>query len=111
MLGREVEGDAMFGLAQERLAGGLGGEHARLAFDAELALESAVAGNQTNDGLGEVDVEIVADNIPPGVRSSAAQQAAEKSREILLRPSVADHPLDLAGGDVSSNIAATALRP
>ena len=41
----------MIGLAQKRLAGGLGREHARLAFDAELALETAVARNQANDGL------------------------------------------------------------
>src|SRR6266852_2724466 len=74
----------MVGLAQERLAGGLGREHARLAFDAELALETAVARNQANDRLGEVDVEIVADDIPPCVRGGAAQHVAEKSREILL---------------------------
>lgn len=64
---REVEGDAVVGLAQEGLAGGLGREHARLAFDAELALETAVARNQANDGLGEVDVEIVADDVPAGI--------------------------------------------
>ena len=63
MLGCEVEGYAIVGLAQERLAGGLGREHARLAFDAELAFETAGARNQANDGLGEVDVEIVADDV------------------------------------------------
>src|SRR6266581_890201 len=100
MSGREVEGDTMLRLAQERLACGLGSEHARLAFDAELALEAAVTGNQANDGLGEVDVEIVADDVPSGVGGGAAQQVAEKSCEILLGPGLADRPLDLAGGDV-----------
>jgi len=45
VLGREVEGDAVVGLAQEGLAGGLGREHGGLAFDAELALETAVEGS------------------------------------------------------------------
>src|SRR5579863_340608 len=90
----------MVGLAQEGLAGGLGGEHAGLAFDAELALETAVAGNQANDGHGEVDVEIVADNIPAGIGGNAAQQAAEKPCEVILRPGIADHAFDCAGGDV-----------
>src|SRR6266849_5150810 len=89
----------MVGLAQECLAGGLGREHAQLAFDAELALETAVARNQANDGLGEVDVEIVADDVPPNVGAST-QHAAEKSREIPFGPGIADHAFDLAGGDV-----------
>ena len=100
MLGREVEGDAVVGLAQEGLAGGLGREHARLAFEAELALETAVARNQANDGLGEVDVEIVADDVPAGIGGNAAQQVAEKPCEVVLRPGIADHAFDLAGGDV-----------
>jgi len=99
MLGCEVEGDAMVGLAQERLAGDLGREHARLAFDAELAFETAVARNQANDGLREVNVEIVADDIPPN-GGGITQHAAEKSREILFGPGIADHAFDLAGGDV-----------
>src|SRR5208282_894600 len=89
----------MVGLAQEGLAGGLGREHARLAFDAELALETAVARDQANDGLGEVDVEIVANDVPPNV-GGITQHAAEKSREILFGPGIADHAFNLAGGDV-----------
>ncbi len=61
-----------------------------------------MARNEANDGLGAVDVEIVADDIPPSVGGGAAQHVAEKSREILLGPCVADHPLDLASGDVES---------
>src|SRR5229473_4355458 len=100
MPGREVESDAMVGLAQERLTGGFGGEHAGFAFDAEAALEAAATGNDANDGLGEMDVEIVADDVPSGIGGGGAEQAAEKSCEILLGPPRADHPLDLAGGDV-----------
>jgi hypothetical protein len=76
-----MEGDAMVGLAQERLACDLGREHARLAFDTELALESAVACSYANDRLGEVSVEIVTDDVPPGVEGTATQQPAERSRE------------------------------
>src|ERR1700737_760313 len=90
----------MVWLAQKRHTGGLGRQHARPAFDAELALETAGARNKANDGLGEVDVEIVADDVPPSVGDGAVQQAAEKSREILLSPGIADHALDLAGGNV-----------
>src|SRR6266567_1006689 len=92
----------MVRLTQKGLAGCLGSEYAGLAFDAELAVETAVARNEANDGLGAVDVEIVADDIPPSVGGGAAQHVAEKSREILLGPCVADHPLDLASGDVES---------
>ena len=100
MFGREVEGDAMVWLAQERLTGGLGSKHTGLAFDAEVALEAAVVGNEADDGLGEVDVEIVADDVPPGVAGGAAQQIVEKSRKILLCAGIADHAFDLAGGNI-----------
>src|SRR5205085_6026028 len=98
--GREVEGDAMLGLTQEGGAGDLGSEHAGFAFDAELVLEPAVASHEPHDRLGEVDIEIVADDIPPDVGGGAAQQAAEKARKILFSSGVADHTFDLAGGNV-----------
>src|SRR5579863_3534798 len=82
----------------------------RVALDAstpDLALTPSLplrpqwrAGNQANDGLGEVDVEIVADDIPAGIGGNAAQQAAEKPCEVILRPGIADHAFDCAGGDV-----------
>src|SRR6478736_7597958 len=75
LFGREVEGDAMLGLTQEGGAGELGSEHARLALDAELILEPAVASHETDDGLGKVDIEIVADDIPSDVAGGAARQA------------------------------------
>jgi hypothetical protein len=61
VLGREVEDDAMVSLAQKRFAGCLGSEHAGLTFDAEVAVEAAMLRNKANDGLGEMDVEVVAD--------------------------------------------------
>src|SRR3979490_1444735 len=100
MLGREVEGDAMVRLAQECFTGDLGSKHTGLAFDAEVALEAAAAGNEADDGLGEVDVEIVADDVPPGVAGSAAQQGVEKSCKIPFSTGFADHALDLAGGNI-----------
>ena len=79
MPGREVkDDDLMIRLAQKGLAGCFKRDP-RLAFDAEPVLETAVARNQANDGFGEVDVEIVADDVPPGVGGGAAQLAAEKS--------------------------------
>jgi hypothetical protein len=34
--------------------------------------------NEANDGLGEMDVEVVANDIPPCVGGGAAQQGVEK---------------------------------
>src|SRR5947199_4564779 len=78
-------------LSQKRFAGCFGGKHAGLAFDAEFAVEVAMPRNEANHGLGEVDVEVVADNIPPCIGCGAAQQIVEKSCKILLGPGVADH--------------------
>jgi len=102
VLGREVEDDAMVLLSQKRFAGCFGGKHAGLAFDAEFAVEVAMPRNEANHGLGEVDVEVVADNIPPCVGCGAAQQIVEKSCKILLGPGVADHSAHLAGGDIET---------
>src|ERR1043166_6428815 len=90
----------MFRVAQECFTRPLASEHTRFAFDAEVDLEAAGAGNEADDGLGEVNVEIVADDVPSRVGSGAAEQVAEKSREILFGPGIADHTLDLAGSDV-----------
>ena len=50
----------------------------------------------------KVDVEIVADNGPVCGGSGAAEQVAEKPREILFRPGIANDAFDLASGDVES---------
>src|ERR1700683_2608806 len=89
-------------LAQKRFAGCFGGKHAGLAFDTEFAVEVAMARNEANHGLGEMDVEVVADDIPPCIGCGAAQQMVEKSCKILLGPGVADDCADLAGGDIET---------
>src|SRR5271169_5667514 len=93
----------MVSLAQKRFAGCLGSEHAGLTFDAEVAVEAAMLRNKANDGLGEMDVEVVADDIPPCVGGGAAQQGVEKTCKVLLGPGVADHP----GLYIASEIART----
>src|SRR3974390_3503199 len=102
MFGREVEGDAMLRVAQERFSCHLGCEHTRLSFNAELKLEAAGARNEADDGLREVNVEIVADNVPLCSGSGTAEQAAEKPREILFGPGVADNACHLSRADVES---------
>src|ERR1700676_312643 len=92
----------MVSLAQKRFAGCLGSEHAGLAFDAEVAVEAAMLRNKANDGLGEMDVEVVADDIPPCVGGDAAQQGVEKTCKVLLGPGVADHPGDFADRDIET---------
>src|SRR5271165_3211102 len=95
-----MKGDAVLGLTQEGGAGGLGSEYTGPTFDAELVLEPAVASYETDDGLGKVDVEVVADDVPPAIELASAQQPAQKAGEILFGPGIADHALDLAGGNI-----------
>src|SRR5580693_4457569 len=89
-------------LAQKRFAGCLGSEHAGILFCAAPPVEAAMLRNQANDGLGEVGVEVVADDVPPCVGGGAAQQIVEKTCKILLGPPVADHACDLATGDIEA---------
>src|SRR3982074_12170 len=86
--------------SQELFARLLGREHAAFALDAQSALDAAVACNQANHRFGEVDVEVVADDVPARVGGGAVEQVAEKSREVLLAAGISDHALARAGGDV-----------
>src|ERR1700738_2335749 len=92
----------MLRVAQECFSGRLACEHARLSFDAKLELEARDTGNEADDGRRKVDVEIVADNVPLCGGSGAAEQVAEKPREILFRPGIGNDAFDLASGDVES---------
>jgi hypothetical protein len=47
-----------------------------------------------------VDVEVVTDDVPPGIECAGAQQPAEKACKILFSPPVADHAFDFAGGNI-----------
>ena len=49
-----------------------------------------------------MDIEIVADDIPPCDGGGAAQQGVEKPRKILLTAGVTDHAFDGAECDVES---------
>jgi hypothetical protein len=100
MSGREVESNAMVRVAQKRSASGLRSQDAGSTFDSQLIFNAADAGNQADDRFREMNIEIVTDDVPARIGSGVAQQAAEKPREILFRPGIADHPLDLASGDI-----------
>src|SRR4029077_17676117 len=76
--------------------------HTGLTFDAEVAVEAAMLRNKANDGLGEMDVEVVANDIPPCVGGGAAQQGVEKTGKVLLGPGIADHPGDFADRDIET---------
>ena len=76
--------------------------HAGLTFDAEVAIEAAMPRNKANDGLGEMDVKVVANDVPPCVGGGAAQQGVEKTGKVLLGPGVADHPGDFADRDIET---------
>lgn len=100
MLGREVEDDAVAGVAQEAHARGHRLEDAVLAFDAEVAVDAAGRGDQAHDGLRAVDVEIVQDQVPMGVVVALCEQFGQVLREVLLGAARADAVGDLAGDDI-----------
>src|SRR6202048_5462785 len=85
----------MLRVAQECFSRRLACEHARLSFDAKLELEARDTGNEADDGLRKVDVEIVADNVPLCGGSGAAEQVAEnrvKSFSVLVLPTTPSTP-------------------
>src|SRR4051812_15791749 len=92
----------MLGAAQECFSGRLGGEYARLSFNAEIDLEAAGACDEANNRFGKVDIEIVANDVPLCGGNGTAEQATKKAREVLFRPGVADNALDFASADVES---------
>jgi hypothetical protein len=82
MLGREVEDDAMAGVAQEARARGHRLEDAVLAFDAEVGVDAAGRGDQAHDGFRAVDVEIVHDQVPMGVVVALCEQLGQVLTEL-----------------------------
>jgi hypothetical protein len=66
MLGGKVEGDAVSGVAQEGFARRQRFEDAGLALHSKLLVQAAAAGDQPDHALREVDVEVVADDVPAG---------------------------------------------
>ena len=49
-----------------------------------------------------MDVEVIANDIPPCVGGGAAQQGVEKPSKVLLGPGIADHPGDFADRDIET---------
>jgi hypothetical protein len=98
-----VKWKAMLWIAQECLAGRFGSKHAGLALDPEIAADPAGARDEPHDRLGAVNIEVIANDVPPHMSGGAVQQVTEKASEILLGPGVADDPFDLAGGNVEGS--------
>ena len=100
VLGGEMEGDPVALVAQEGLAAGARFEDAALALFPEIAFDCAVAGDQTHDALGEVDVEVVANDAPLLIRRSLAEAGVEEGCEVGFSAAFADRALERAGGDI-----------
>ncbi len=83
--------------------GCFGSEHAGLALDPKVATDPAVACDEPNERLGEMDIETVANDVPSCVGGGAVQQVVEKASEILLGAGIAGDPFDLAGGNVEGS--------
>ena len=62
------EADAVFGLLEELLAGGHRLEDSGLSFDAEVVRDPTSLGDQLDEGLGLVSVELVEHEDPGCIR-------------------------------------------
>jgi hypothetical protein len=102
MLGGEVEDDAVLGIAQKRLPARHRLQDAALALDPEILLQAAVARDQPDHAFREVDVEVVADEVPADVPGRAREQLIEEAGEVLLGAALADGALHAPGGDVEA---------
>src|SRR5689334_19550524 len=100
MFGREGEGDAVRRIAQECLATGQGVQNTGFALLTEILGEGAVPGDQADNTLGTVNVEVVGDDLPARRGWRRGQHAVEKSGKVGFGPAVADGAADLAGGHV-----------
>lgn len=90
----------MGGDAEEGGAGLAPGEDARFTLDAEV--EPGVRGDEADQRLGPVDVEIVHDEMPAGRRGVGGQGALDVGEEVGLGPGLAGRGSDdLAGGHIA----------
>src|ERR1700712_3887101 len=99
MLGREMESDAVTGMAQERLARRHRLEDAGFPLLAEVVVDAAEVSHETGHPLGHVGVEIVADHLPWRRRGRGEHRLQER-HEIRFGASIADGAADFARGDI-----------
>jgi len=95
-----VKDDAVVGIAQEPLARGRRLEAARFAFHPEVGVETDGFGHQAHDRLRAMDVEVVEDEMPGGLRRAGGEERGEIVREVLLGAGRAEAIADLSGHDV-----------
>jgi hypothetical protein len=91
MLGREVEGDAVVAIAQERLGCHHRLEDAGFSFLTQIFVDAAKVRHQADHPLGHVGVEIVADDLP---RCRRWRQANRLSRNDTKSASVRVSPME-----------------
>jgi hypothetical protein len=85
MLRREVEHDAMAGVAQECLAARHRGQHAGLALLAQIIGDMAQPCHQSDHAFREMRVEVVADHVPARARRASGKQLFEERHIVRSR--------------------------
>src|SRR5271169_223377 len=80
----EVEADLVRAVAQECFPRGLVLEMAGFAFLAQLFIDAAQPGNKTDRPLGQMSVEVVANDLPPCRGLIGSEQRFEVSHEALF---------------------------
>lgn len=101
---REVEGDAVSGIAEKGFTGFHGVQDASFSLQPEVLLDTIVFGNQSDDAFGQVGVQVVRDDFPFCTGWLAGDQALEECGVVLLcapRANPAQNPSrgNIEGGD------------
>ena len=97
-----MEDDAVTGIAQECGPAGPRLQGADLSLYPKILLQAAVAGHQADHAFREMDVEVVADDVPADVAGHAREQILKEAGEVSLGAALADRAANLPGGDVEA---------
>jgi hypothetical protein len=100
MLWGEVKGDAVAGIAQERLARCHRLKDAGFSLLPKVVLNAAKLSHETGDAFRHVGIEVVTDDTPRRGWRCRGEQIPHECNEILFGTGIADRAADLAGRDI-----------
>jgi hypothetical protein len=84
VFGGVMEDDLVGWITQKRSTAGHGGQNATFAFDAQLLIQATGLGDEANQGLGLMDVEIITDEVPTRGLLIAGHHRSHMRQEIFL---------------------------
>ncbi len=100
MFRREVEGNPVALIAEKGLTGFHRLQDATFAFDPEIVIDPAMPGNNSDDVLRQVGVQVIGDDFPFCRGRFAGNEVIEESREVVLRAAGPDPARYLSCGHI-----------